>query len=204
MTQSQSKSIRRFLKKEVVDKTSGEILDPGKLLTMIDEEKLSEFNELMGYYQLVTSELDMDPLEVIDKYHGLTRIEDQFRVMKGTLDTRPIYVRTREHIEAHLIICLIALTMMRLLQTKIVETEMPPGNDDQKKRYWTYGLSADRIQAALKRWTIEELPDDYYRFCDVDDPDLHRILKAIDSIPEKKLYTRGELRSMKSAMKLMV
>jgi len=204
VTQSQSKSIRRFLKKEVVDKTSGEILDPGKLLTMIDEEKLSEFNELMGYYQLVTSELDMDPLEVIDKYHGLTRIEDQFRVMKGTLDTRPIYVRTREHIEAHLIICLIALTMMRLLQTKIVETEMPPGNDGQKKRYWTYGLSANRIQAALKRWTIEELPDDYYRFCDVDDPDLHRILKAIDSIPEKKLYTRGELRSMKSAMKLMV
>ena len=125
--------------------------------------------------------------------------QGKYEIMKGTLDTRPIYVRTREHIEAHLIICLIALTMMRLLQTKIVETEMPPGNDDQKKRYWTYGLSADRIQAALKRWTIEELPDDYYRFCDVDDPDLHRILKAIDSIPEKKLYTRGELRSMKQS-----
>ena len=36
----------------------------------------------------------MDDLEIIDKYHGLTRIEDQFRKMKGTLNTRPIYVNT--------------------------------------------------------------------------------------------------------------
>ena len=39
--------------------------------------------------------------------------------MKGTLDTRPIYVRTAEHIHAHLIICFIALTIMRVIQHKI-------------------------------------------------------------------------------------
>jgi hypothetical protein len=39
----------------------------------------------MGYYQIVTSELTLDALEIIDKYHGLTQIEDQFRVMKGDL-----------------------------------------------------------------------------------------------------------------------
>ena len=38
----------------------------------------------------------MDAQEVIEKYHGLTQIEDQFRVMKGDLDTRPLYVRTPE------------------------------------------------------------------------------------------------------------
>ena len=26
----------------------------------------------MGYYQIVSSELDMTDLEIIDKYHGLT------------------------------------------------------------------------------------------------------------------------------------
>ena len=31
----------------------------------------------MGYYQIESSELDMPDLEIIDKYHGLTRIEDQ-------------------------------------------------------------------------------------------------------------------------------
>jgi len=40
----------------------------------------------------------MDPLEVIEKYHGLTQIEDQFRIMKGDLETRPLYIRTPEHV----------------------------------------------------------------------------------------------------------
>ena len=51
----------------------------------------------MGYYQIVTSETDMEPEEVIEAYHELTRIEDQFREMKGTLETRPMFVRTRAH-----------------------------------------------------------------------------------------------------------
>ena len=38
--------------------------------------------------------------------------------MKGTLRTRPVYVSTREHIKAHLLVCFIALTMMRLIQRK--------------------------------------------------------------------------------------
>ena len=32
---------------------------------------------MMGYYQIVSSELDMTDLEIIDKYHGLTYIEGQ-------------------------------------------------------------------------------------------------------------------------------
>ena len=82
---AQSKNLRKLMKKELLNKETGEMLDSKKLLSMIDEEKLTEFNELMGYYQIVTSELDMPDREVIDKYHGLTRIEDQFREMKGTL-----------------------------------------------------------------------------------------------------------------------
>lgn len=59
------------------------------IVPMIDDEKLKEFNDLMGYYQIVSSELEMSEKEIIEKYHGLTRIEDQFREMKGTLETRP-------------------------------------------------------------------------------------------------------------------
>lgn len=39
----------------------------------------------------------MSDREVIDRYHGLSRIEDSFRVIKSDLDGRPIYVRTNEH-----------------------------------------------------------------------------------------------------------
>jgi hypothetical protein len=51
----------------------------------------------MGYYQIATLELEMDDRAIIDKYHGLTQIENQFREMKSTLETRPMFVNTPEH-----------------------------------------------------------------------------------------------------------
>ena len=87
----------------------------------------------MGYYKIVSSELNMDDLEIIDKYHGLSRIEDQFRIMKSDLNTRPIFVRTIEHINAHLIICFISLLIFRIIQYKIRElTEF----EIDKDKYW--------------------------------------------------------------------
>ncbi|MBO4708772.1 MAG: IS1634 family transposase, partial [Kiritimatiellae bacterium] len=116
ISSSHSKGLRRFLKKEYVNKVTGEKVNSSDLMPMIDEAKLDEFNELMGYYQIVTSELDMGDREVIEKYHGLTQIEDQFREMKGTLETRPVFVQTPEHIKAHLMVCFMALTMIRIIQ----------------------------------------------------------------------------------------
>ena len=42
----------------------------------MDDDKLIEFNELMGYYKIVSSEQEINNLEIIDKYHGLNKIED--------------------------------------------------------------------------------------------------------------------------------
>lgn len=87
---------------------TGEILDSSKIRGFVDFDKVAEYRKSLGYYQIVTSELTMDAQEVIDKYHGLTQIEDQFRIMKGDLNTRPLYVRTPEHVTAHLLICMIS------------------------------------------------------------------------------------------------
>ena len=136
VTAAQSRSLRRFLKKDVVNSRNGEVLDGTKLVAMIDDDKLNEFNELMGYYQIATSELEMDDRAVIDKYHGLTQIEDQFREMKGTLEARPVFVNTPEHIHAHLLVCFIALTMMRLIQRKVAAAETK--RDDGGDLKWSY------------------------------------------------------------------
>ena len=193
---AQSRSLRKFLKRDLVHKETGEIVDSRKLLSMIDDDKLTEFNELMGYYQIVTSELDMDDREVIDKYHGLTRIEDQFREMKGTLETRPIYVYTPEHIQAHLFICFMALTMLRVMQYKIKKA-LPA--DVDKDLNWSYGLPGNRLSGALLNWQVEQLSDEYYRMVNVDSEDLKLILKAFDIDLSLKLFTRGELRSLKTS-----
>lgn len=193
---AQSRSLRKYMKKEMIHKETGEIVDSKKLLSMIDDDKLTEFNELMGYYQIVSSELDMDDLEIIDKYHGLTRIEDQFREMKGTLETRPIWVNTPEHIQAHLVICFMALTMMRVIQHKI-KISLP--DDTAKDLNWSYGIPGDRFQKALLDWQIDKLPGDYFRMLNAQNEDLLMILRAMGIKLQPMLYTRGDIRSLKSS-----
>ena len=197
ITAAQSQSLRRFLRKDVLDRKTGNVLDGTKLAAMIDDEKLRKFNELFGYYQIVTSELDMPDREVIDKYHGLTQIEDQFREMKSTLETRPIYVRTREHIEAHLMICFIALTMMRLIQRK---TKSALGAEFGKDLDWTYGLPGARLASALREWQVTELPGDYYQMLNASDGDIVTLFKAFGIDVPAKIYTKGDLRELKSAI----
>lgn len=164
---------------------------------MIDDEKLTEFNELMGYYQIVTSELEMDDREVIDKYHGLTRIEDQFREMKGTLDTRPFFVNTPEHIQAHLIICFMALTMLRVMQHKIKKS-LPA--EKSKDLNWSYGIPGNRLSKALLNWQVEQLSDEYFRMVNVDSDDIMLVLEAFGVFLPLKLFTRGDLRSLKTSI----
>ena len=194
---AQSRSLKKFMKKDVVDKETGEIIDSRKLLSMIDEDKLTEFNELMGYYQIVSSELEMDDMEIIDKYHGLTRIEDQFREMKGTLETRPIWVNTPEHIHAHLLICFMALTMMRVIQYKIKKT-LP--DDKSKDLNWTYGMPGIRFQKALHSWTVDQISDEYYRMSNIQNEDLLTICSAVNLHLPLSLFTRGALRSLKASV----
>ena len=196
---AQSRSLKRFLKKDVVNSKNGEVLDGTKLVAMIDDDKLNEFNELMGYYQIATSELDMPDREVIGKYHGLTQIEDQFREMKGTLEARPVFVNTREHIHAHLMVCFIALTMMRLIQRKIAAAETR--TDDAGDLKWSYGLPGARLSAALRDWQVCELPQEYYMMQNASGEDICRILSAFGIESADRIYTKGGLAALKSNVK---
>ena len=153
----------------------------------------------MGYYQIVTSETNKDATEIIEIYHGLSQIENQFRIMKSTLNTRPIFVRTHEHINAHLLICMIALIVTRIIQTKIVKYKNEV-NPKSKSTNWEMGLSSERIQVALNKWTVDTLPGGYYRFNSLNDEDLSLILKAFKINIPTKLFKKQELNSLKQTI----
>lgn len=201
ITAVQSKSLRKFFKKECINEKTGEILDSSKIRGLVDFNKVAEYRKSLGYYQIITSELTMDAQDVIDKYHGLTQIEDQFRVMKGDLDTRPLYVRTPEHVTAHLLICMISLILLRIIQKRLKDSGAAQINPDA---YWSGGMSADRIQTALNRWKVDILPSDLYRFMDADDPDLKLILDAYGIKIPAKLYRRAELKHIKTEIKVFM
>jgi len=200
ITATQAKSLRRFMDKNMVNEKTGEVVDSSKLRAMIDKSKVDAFKQSFGYYQLVTSELKMDDKEVIDKYHGLSQIENQFRIMKGDLNTRPLFVRNPEHIKAHLLICMIALTVMRIIQNRIVKSGVVQ-SAAEKEVSWTMGLSGERIQRALNKWQVELLPDDYYRFMNTGDVDLKLILDAFGIEIPHKFFRKVELKQIKTNIK---
>jgi hypothetical protein len=170
---------------------------------MLDMDKFNQYKQGLGYYQIVTSELTMDAKEVIDKYHGLAQIEDQFRVMKSNLNTRPVYLSNPEHIKAHLLICTIALIIMRIIQNRLVTSgSLPPAKE--KGLNWTGGLSAERIQRALGKWQVEQMPNDYFRFLGTNDPDLKLILDAFNIKIPYKMWNRAELKSIKTATQIFI
>ena len=198
ITKSQSSSLRKFLKKELINDKTGEILNSKDIKALIDFDKINKYKESFGYYQIVTSELDMDDRKVIDTYHGLSRIEDQFRVMKSDLETRPMYVRTKEHINSHILICLLSLIIIRIIQNKVVTFR-----NTKVENKWAMGLSGSRIQKALNKWTVSEITNGYYRFNDIDDLDLKLILDSFDINIPLKLFKKMELHNIKTSIKVI-
>lgn len=49
---------------------------------------------------------------------------------------------------------------------------------------------------------MDQLPDDYYRMLNVDNEDLQTLLKSVDLEIPCKLFTRGELKNLKSQINI--
>jgi transposase len=140
-----------YIKNIKLDKETGEILNIEETL-LLDEGKISEEEELDGYYAIITSELDDADEHIIEMYQGLWRIEQSFMVTKSILETRPIYLRTKEHINAHFLICFISLLIARIVERRlngkytierIVETLQMVACSHLKENIWLLDFADD-------------------------------------------------------------
>jgi transposase len=136
--------IKKYLKEIEVDTTTGEIKDK-KTILEFEKEKYERDIALDGYYALVSSEIDMADEEIIDRYRGLWKIEESFRVLKSDLEGRPVHVRREDRIEGHFLICFVALLMTRILENKL------------ENKY-----SIRKIQEALKEATCRKITNGIY------------------------------------------
>lgn len=189
------RKIEKFLKKEEIDKATGEIIQTATTLSL-DMKKIQEYLDLMGYYTIMTSEIDRSDEEIISKYHGLSRIEDSFRVVKSDLEARPVFVRTPEHIGAHFLTCFVALVMIRMIQHQILTYQ---GKPTRNTEHWESGLSAERIQTALSNWQADPLPGGYYRLSKPTD-DLTLILSAFGISGDLRFPIEPHIRKLKHAV----
>lgn len=117
-TRATSYGAAKYVKKVDFDKETGEIVTSSSVLE-IDEDVIRQEELFDGYYVLLTSEMEESDDKIIDIYRGLWRIEESFKVTKSELEARPVFVWTREHIEAHFLICFVALTIARILELEM-------------------------------------------------------------------------------------
>ena len=115
-------------------------------------ERVAEEEKYDGYYLIVTSELNMADREVIERYKGLWKIEESFKITKSHLKSRPVYLRKKDHIEAHFLICFLALIFIRLLEK---ETD--------------FKFSIYNLIDSMKNLSVTYLDENYYMLDYVDD-----------------------------------
>jgi hypothetical protein len=98
------------------DKDTGEVREKDGQALLLNESKIADEEKYDGYYAIVTSELHMTDSEIIDVYRGLWEIEETFKITKSDLAARPVHLQEYDHIDAHFLICFIALVIVRLIQ----------------------------------------------------------------------------------------
>ena len=99
------------------------------------------------------------------------------------MEARPVYVWTREHIEAHFLTCFVALTIARILEAKL----------EQK-------YSVGKLLDSLYKASCTLIQQNYYLFDYYDDV-LKDIGKALDIDFSKRIRTLGQIKKVLASTK---
>src|SRR3954462_5553208 len=84
----------------------------------IDRQKITAEERLDGKYLLSTSDPDLSAEDVALGYKNLLEAERGFRDLKSTLELRPVFHRLEHRIRAHVLICWLALLLIRITERK--------------------------------------------------------------------------------------
>ncbi len=91
-------------------------LPSGRLV--IDRSKVAAEQRLDGKYLLSTSDPDLSAEDIALGYKNLLEAERGFRDMKSTLELRPVFHRIEPRIRAHVLLCWLALLLIRVTERR--------------------------------------------------------------------------------------
>ena len=90
---------------------------PGGLLRTGKTKAKAEEN-LDGKYLLRCANPQLSAEDIAVGYKQLLEVERGWRDMKSVLDLRPVYHRLEERIRAHVLLCWLALLLVRVARTR--------------------------------------------------------------------------------------
>jgi len=97
-------------------RTMGRYLRQLKSGIKIDRAKVKAEESLDGKYLLSTSDDSLSCEDVALGYKQLMEVERAFRTLKTTLELRPVYHRKDERIKSHVLLCFLALVLVRIAE----------------------------------------------------------------------------------------
>jgi hypothetical protein len=91
-------------------------------LLRIDKARIKTEANLDGKYLLRCSDPTLSAEDIAVGYKQLLEVERGWRDMKSVLDLRPVYHRLEERIRAHVLLCWLALLLVRIAETRTGRT----------------------------------------------------------------------------------
>lgn len=196
-----------FLKTAIKDK-EGNLVEDYKAQVLFNQEALDKVEELDGFYLIETNlagkgwfgderpfkegedarwredwgmlqlNRTLEPLDIVEIYRGLWKIEDSFKIMKSFLEMRPVYVSSKESIEGHFLICFLSLLIVRILE-----------------RRTDNAFTTEEIITSLRKSEIAEINTGTYINLYYDRV-LQSLAKSMDLPLNQKAFTQKDLRNL--------
>jgi hypothetical protein len=96
---------------------------------MIDRAKVRDEARLDGKYLITTSDDTLSAEDVALGYKSLLEAERGFKDLKGPLLLRPVFHRKEDRIRAHVLICFLALVVIRVAELRTGQTWRTIGDE---------------------------------------------------------------------------
>lgn len=106
------KGARRYLKTSGKEKVMG-----------LDQQKIEQDQKWDGIHAVQTN-ATLTHTEILENYHRLWKIEDAFRVLKSSMNTRPVFHWTPKRIKGHFVLCFLAFLIERNLEIKLQNNQI--------------------------------------------------------------------------------
>ena len=120
----------------------------GRLL--IDRRKVAAEERLDGKYLLSSSDPDLTAEEIALGYKNLREAERSFRDLKTTLELRPVFHRLEHRIRAHVVICWLALLLIRIAERESGQSWRRIATDLQRLHLVTLEGEAGAVQQTTR------------------------------------------------------
>jgi transposase len=115
-------------------------LKSGKLT--VDKAKVKNAEKLDGKYLLSTSDKSLSAKDVALGYKQLMEVERAFRALKTTLSLRPVYHTNSDRIRAHVMLCWLALLLVRVTEVE-TDTTWPKARAELERLHFGEFLHKD-------------------------------------------------------------